>query len=84
MCGRVVDSIYASGSKSNPTFLTMGNDYPDLPRFTIVIWGRNQGNFPSQPEDYYLGSTVCVTGEIELFKGAAEIEGTSRNQITIQ
>jgi len=83
VCGPVVETSYASGSSGKPTFLNLGHSYPDPKSFTIVIWEPNRGNFPPQPEDYYLGSTVCVTGLIETYRGGAQTEGISQHFINI-
>ena len=40
VCGPVVSSNYATGSKNKPTFLNIGRPYPQ-DRFTVVIWERN-------------------------------------------
>ena len=79
--GTVVDTHYASESKGKPTFLNVGNPYPDPNRFTVVIWGENRGNFSQPPEDYYDGKTIYVTGLIEEYKGVPEIKVTSPSQI---
>jgi len=81
VCGTVVDSHYAITSNGKPTFLNLGKPYPDQSRFTIIIWGDHRGNFPSPPEDYYLGRTVAVTGLIVEYNGIAEIEVTNPSQI---
>jgi hypothetical protein len=79
--GTVVDTRWASGSSGKPTFLNMGNPYPDPDRFTVVIWGDNRGKFSQPPEDYYDGKTIYVTGLIEEYNGVPEIEVTSPSQI---
>jgi hypothetical protein len=84
VCGPVVDTAYASGSSGKPTFLNIGRSYPDPERFTVVIWDGNRANFPRQPENYYLGKDICVDGLIELYKGGAQIEGKTQDQIDIQ
>jgi hypothetical protein len=45
----VVSTKWASGSKGQPTFLNIGNPYPDENRLTVVIWIQNRGNFPYAP-----------------------------------
>ncbi|MFW6105174.1 MAG: hypothetical protein ACOC7P_01170 [Chloroflexota bacterium] len=74
VCGPVVSATWATGSKGKPTFLNIGEPYPDPDRFTVVIWIQNRGNFPQAPEDYYLGKTICVTGLITEYNGIVEIE----------
>jgi uncharacterized protein YraI len=84
VCGKVVDSYYASTTSGQPTFLNIGRPYPDPKRFTVIIWGRNRGNFPSNPENYYYAKSICVKGSIENYKGSAQIEATSSSQIMVQ
>ncbi len=79
--GPVVDTHYASESSGQPTFLNMGNPYPDLNRFTVVIWGENRGKFFQPPEDYYDGKTIYISGLIDSYNGVPQIEVTSLDQI---
>ena len=72
--GPVVGTHYAAGSNGAPTFLNVGRDYPDPDRLQVVVWGDDRGRFPTPPERAYAGRTVCVSGEIELYRGVAEIE----------
>ena len=74
VCGPVVDATWASGSNGKPTFLNLGNPYPDPDRFTVVVWIENRSNLPQAPEDYHLGKTICVTGLIIEYNGIPEIE----------
>ena len=83
VCGPVVDSHYASSSSGRPTFLNMGKTYPDAGRFTVVIWGRNRSEFPSNPEQYYRGRNICVSGLIEEYKGVCEIEADNPDQVKV-
>ena len=84
VCGPVASAHFASDSNGQPTFLNIGNAYPDPQRFTVVIWGRNRGNFDPLPEEAYLEKEICVTGEIELYQGMPEIEVESPAQILIR
>ena len=79
--GPVVDTFYASGSSGRPTFLNIGNAYPNTNRFTVVIWGQNRGNFSQMPEVYYRGKTIYVTGLITSYGGVPQIEVRSPDQI---
>jgi hypothetical protein len=81
VCGPVVDSKWASGSSGKPTFLNIGEPYPDPDRFTVVIWIDYRSNFPQPPEDYYLGKNICVTGLITEYDGIPQIEVQSPTQI---
>lgn len=73
VCGPVMGTRYASGSRGEPTFLNLGKDYPDPDRFTVVIWGENRDNFPFAPEVEYDNKTICVSGLIETYEGVPQI-----------
>ncbi|GAA1233067.1 hypothetical protein JOF42_000792 [Microbacterium phyllosphaerae] len=49
-------------------FLNLGRDYPDVARFTIVLW--DVGGVESIPS----GTEVCTSGTITNYDGAAQIE----------
>jgi hypothetical protein len=84
VCGPVAGTHNASTIVGSPTLINLGVDYPNAQRFTIVIWGSNQANFTSPPEQYYLGKTLCVGGIINLFQGTADIEVSKPGQIEIK
>ncbi len=75
--GPVVAAYWAEESRGKPTFLNIGAPYPDPGRFTVLMWIDARWKFDFPPEEVYLGSTICVTGTIELYEGSAEmiIEG---------
>lgn len=79
--GPVASTKWATSSRGQPTFINIGNSYPNTNRFTVVIWGENRGNFPFAPESHYSGKTISVTGLITSYEGIPEIEVTSPNQI---
>lgn len=81
--GPVVGTHYAADTSGQPTFLNLGVDYPDERRFTALIWGESRGAFPGPPERAYAGRTICVRGTIELYRGVAEIEVRSPEQIAV-
>ena len=81
--GAVVSTRYASSSRGQPTFLNIGNEYPDSNRFTIVIWGDSRDAFDEAPEAYYEGKKIEVTGEIGEYEGVPQIEAGSPDQIEV-
>lgn len=81
--GPVTRSKYASTSNGSPTFIDIGASYPSDNRVTMTIWGKSRSAFPSSPEGMYNGKTVCVTGEVYLYKGVCNIEVTSPSQIQV-
>jgi hypothetical protein len=74
--------VYASSSNGAPTFLNLGNNYPNMNRFTVVIWGRNRSSFGT-PELRYRGRTICVRGRVSAYAGVPQIEATSPSQIGV-
>lgn len=84
VCGTVVDTNYEPTVNGQPTFLSIGKKYPDPQRFTVLIWGRDRGNFESAPESYYQGKYITVTGLIEMYQGSAEIIVSKPSQICVK
>ena len=82
VCGQIVGTNYATGSKGKPTFLNFDKPYPSHP-FAVVIWGNDRSKFPSNPENYYLNKPLCATGLIESYKGKPEITARNSSQLTI-
>jgi hypothetical protein len=82
VCGPVRSAFYSETSEGQPTFINIGKDYPDLRRFSVIIWGEDRVNFSAAPEKAYLDLTICVTGEIQEYDGIAEIFVESPSQIT--
>ena len=64
------------------TLLNAGASYPNSP-LTIVIRGDARKEF-NNPEEYYKGTDVCITGKIVLYKDKPQIEITSKSQIVEQ
>jgi hypothetical protein len=61
------------GVSGSPTFLEVGNAYPDTDRLNIVIWGQDADGFISDLEDTFQGESVCVLGEVESYNGVPQI-----------
>lgn len=82
VCGFVASTRYLSGSRSKPTFLNFDKPYPEQD-FTVVIWPEDRTNF-GQPESKFFHKSICVTGEITLYRGSPEIIARSTAQIKEQ
>ena len=82
VCGKVVSTRFASGSKGQPTFLNLDEPYPNE-IFTILIWGDDRARFGA-PETGYRDGNVCVTGKITSYRGTPEIVATEPSQIIAQ
>jgi hypothetical protein len=78
-----MDAHYATSSNGKPTFLNLGEPYPNPARFTVVIWGEDRAKFPGKPEELYTDQEICVTGTIEEYNGALEMVVTDPEQIVI-
>ncbi len=83
VCGPVVDTHYAVETTGSPTFLNFDRPHPDQ-TFTILIWGDDRHKFPSDPEDYFKGKSVCVTGTIETYKERVEIIARNPEQLWLK
>ena len=82
VCGLVAGSKYAERSRGKPTFLDFEKPHP-AEVFKVVIWGDDRGKFQPPPETTYLQKQVCVTGRIQLYRGAPEIVVRSPAQLTL-
>ena len=56
----------------SPTFIDIGETYPDKERLSVVVWGDDRGKFP--PLRQFLGEDVCIHGVVEFFEGVPQIE----------
>lgn len=74
---RVCGPYAGQGSSEDDVFVNLGLDYPDPGRFQIVVW--DVGTLDPIP----VGSTICTTGVIGLYKGVAEIELQNPAEILI-
>jgi hypothetical protein len=79
VCGVVVSTRYATGTKGQPTFLNLDRSYPHQV-FTVVIWGSDRPKFGT-PEIALMGKDVCATGTIQSYRGKAEIIATDPRQL---
>lgn len=79
--GPIVEVTRASDMTGNPTFINIGAAFPDESRLTAVIWGRNRSGFHELLSRDLVGQSVCVSGEIKSYRGAAQIELRSRGQV---
>ncbi|MDG5767117.1 hypothetical protein QA596_06550 [Balneolales bacterium ANBcel1] len=80
VCGRVASARHVRQIRGEPTFLNLGQPYPDQV-FTIVIWGDDRQRWPDPPEERYLTREVCVTGEIRMHDGVPQIRVRTPDQI---
>lgn len=81
--GEVIGTKYVRSSRGKPTFLNMGNSYPNPNRFTVVIWGDDRSGFSDDPESYYKGKRIRVKGTIEVYKGVPQIVVKEQSSIEV-
>lgn len=86
--GVIVGTRYAANAKGKPTFLNFNMLYKGY--FSCVIWDSDRAKFVKQfspnPETYFLGKRVLVSGLIEEYpkgSGVPEIVLTETSQIEI-
>lgn len=77
----VVGRIAASYNSGRACFLNFHEDYRRS--FTAVIFKSAFAKFPANPEDYYLGKLVSVTGKVKEYQGRPEIILEEPAQITV-
>ena len=82
VCSKVYGTKYMESSKSKPTFLDLGADYPNE-LLTVFIEEVDRANFTNKPEDFYKNKEVCITGKIKRHKGRVEINVTKQDEIKL-
>lgn len=80
ICTKIYGGKYFA--KDTLTLLNAGAPYPESP-LTIVIRGNANNQFKN-PQEYYKGAQVCVTGKISMYRDKPQIEIFSHDQITEQ
>jgi len=81
ICDHVRSTKYAETSRYRPTYLNLARPYPEQ-LVTIVIWGADRDQF-DEPERFYDGKRICVSGKLEAFRGKPQIVVHDPSQITI-
>jgi DNA/RNA endonuclease YhcR with UshA esterase domain len=80
VCGVVASAKFAATSRAQPTFLDMGQPYPNE-AFTAVIFGTDRAKF-GEPETMLSGKHICVTGQVRNYRGRPEIIVSDPSQLT--
>lgn len=70
-----IPPLAGTGTSTDDVFLNLGRNYPDPERFTIVLW--DVGGIDAPP----VGKTLCATGQITAYRGVAEIELRSADDV---
>ncbi|MEM7819253.1 MAG: thermonuclease family protein [Candidatus Aenigmatarchaeota archaeon] len=77
--GKIVDGYK---SVTNTVFLNFEKPYPNQ-CFTAVIFSYDLKKFPENPQNYYEGKIVKISGKIKEYKGKPEIILSNMSQIEI-
>lgn len=81
--GPVAEITQSEKSRGAPTWINIGARYPDQNRLTLVIWEDERHLFQSIIPN--IGShVVCALGEVSTYKGIAQIELRSIDQLVTQ
>lgn len=71
ICDKIYEGKFIENSKTQPTFLKMGDISKH--RITILINFDDRKNFTDKPEIYYPEKDVCITGRVMEVKGKPQI-----------
>lgn len=82
--GSVENINYATETSGSPTFIDLGYEYPDKRRVTIVIWEENYSKVAEIVDDLFYGDIIYVTGTLEEYGGAVQIEVSDADQIELE
>lgn len=73
IAGPVARASYEPDVGGGPTFLNLGNPYPDPDRFDVVVYEDRRPRFDRPPETAFTGSEVCVEGRVRDRDGVPQI-----------
>jgi hypothetical protein len=79
----VYGTKYLTTAKNAPTFIDIGAAYPNSP-LTLVIWQDIRNTFSYAPDTYLDGKNICITGELQLYKGRPEIIVQKESDIEVK
>ena len=71
VCGLVVSATYLPQAPQSPTFLDLGEPFPNQ-IFSAIIFGADRPKFGT-PETSMRDKSICVTGAIFLYQGKPKI-----------
>lgn len=79
VCGVIATAKHAQSTRGAPTYLNFDKPFPDS-EFTAIIWGQDRKAFDLPPEKLD-GYKACVYGEVEVYRGKAQITVRRREQL---
>lgn len=81
VCAKVDQTFF--DKETGTTFLNLGGRYPNA-KLVIVIFIADLENFSENPEIFYRGKRICVTGVVKPYKDGMEIAAKDGGQIKLQ
>jgi len=81
VCGVIADANFKSDTRGEPTYLNFDKPYPKHD-FTAIVWGKHRRYFGDELEGLE-GLKACVYGEVDRFKGKAQIVLTRPEQLSV-
>lgn len=69
---RVCGPLKSTGSDGNDRFFNLGAPFPQVPRFTIVVWDHPDSVETVDPATS--SYRACVSGEVSVYDGVPQIE----------
>ena len=82
VCGKIADAAFVETMDNSPTFLNLGEPYPNQ-LLNLVIWKDQRKDYDPAPEKLYVNKNVCVTGKIEMINDFPEMVIYNKRQIKI-
>ena len=79
----VCSKVFGVKSLEKMTYINLGKAYPGS-SLTIVIFADNLSAFKDSPSSLYDGKQICVTVNLQDYKGKTEIIVTKPDDISIQ
>ncbi|MCA6422678.1 MAG: DNA-binding protein [Flavobacterium sp.] len=79
----LVQSTFQTKSESKVSYINFGKPYPNH-SFTVVIFKKDLENFDYDPVVFLKKKTICVTGEVSVYKDKPQIVVNSPKQIVVK
>jgi hypothetical protein len=80
LVGPVANVMTAADAKGRPTLISVGNQFPNPNRLTLVVW-KNSFEFKNPRE--MMGKFVCVVGKISNYQGSPQIVLRSADELRV-
>lgn len=82
--GQITGITYRPELNGQPTWVSIGSDFPNRNRLELVIWGRNRSTFESELRRLSVGDEICAVGQVSEFRGVVQIELQNAAQLSVR